>query len=87
MATLTEQLQKIQDDIIVVLKEQGKPLTQDQLYDHTKLEFMSYIGWSFAIEKLEKRKLIKFVSGDRWQLVKPLVHTQVEQQEVRSKIN
>lgn len=69
MATLTEQLQLIQDDIVQVLKEKGKAMTQDELFKNTHLEHMSWYGWSFALDKLEKQKLIKFVRGDKWMLI------------------
>lgn len=70
MATLTEQLQLIQDDIIRVLEEKGKPMTQDELFENTHLKHMSWYGWSFALDKLEKQKLIKFVRVDKWILIK-----------------
>lgn len=70
MATLTEQLKKIQDDIIVVLNEKNKPMTQYELFNNTHLEHMSYFGWSFALDKLEKQKLIKLGKDDKWTLIK-----------------
>jgi len=65
--TLTEQLQLIQDDIMLVLKEEQKPLTERELFQKTKLECMSWFGWQFALEKLEKKKLIVRV-GNKYNL-------------------
>jgi len=60
MATLTEQLRKIENDITRVLSENSnKAMTQDQLFDKTHLENMSYYGWSFALSNLEKAGKIK----------------------------
>lgn len=70
MATLTEQLKKIQDDVLVVLKEKGKPMTQDELFKNTHLEHMSWYGWSFALDKLEKQKLVRLGKDDKWTLIK-----------------
>lgn len=62
MTTLTQQLKKIADDIVTVLKENGnKPMTQDQLFKKTHLEHMSEYGWSFALTDLERAKVIKDV--------------------------
>ncbi len=69
MATLTDQLKRIEDDIIIVLKETKKPLTQEQLYEKSKLENMSYFGWTFALQNLEKKKLIEIIKSDKWRLV------------------
>ncbi len=61
--TLTQVLQLIQDDILSVLKDnKGKAMTQDQLFKKRKLMNYSEYGWSFALEKLEKKNLIK-ISG------------------------
>ena len=58
--TLTESIKEIEDDIIKVLTEnQPIDLSQDELYAHTHLKNKAEFGWSFAIEKLEKKKLIK----------------------------
>jgi hypothetical protein len=63
MATLTDSLNLIGQDIVQVLKDNGnKPMTQDEFFAGRKLMNYSEFGWSFAIENLEKKKLIK-VSG------------------------
>lgn len=62
MATLTEQLKKIENDILTVLNENGnQPMTQDQLFAKTHLVHMAEYGWSFALNNLEKQRKIEVV--------------------------
>lgn len=66
MATLTDSLDLIGKDIVQVLKDNGnKPMTQDQLFAKRKLMNYSVFGWSFALERLEKKKLITVVGEDK----------------------
>ena len=59
MSTLTETLDLIGKDIVQVLKDNGnKPMTQDQLFANRKLMNYSEFGWSYALEKLEKDRVI-----------------------------
>lgn len=66
--TLTDQLNNIGKDIVSVLKKEGKPLTQGQLFAKTSLENISEFGWSFALSTLEKKRVVKFVGKDKWEL-------------------
>jgi hypothetical protein len=59
MSTLTDSLNLIGKDIVQVLKDNGnKPMTQDQLFAKRKLMNYSEFGWSFALERLEKKKIV-----------------------------
>lgn len=59
MGTLTDSLNLIAKDIVQVLKDNGnKPMTQDQLFAKRKLMNYSEFGWLFAIQNLEKKKLV-----------------------------
>ncbi len=68
MATVTEQLFKIQKDIMYCLHEANKPMTQDELHEGKKLKNMSYYGWSFALDNLEKEGYITMVGFNNWQI-------------------
>jgi hypothetical protein len=77
LATLTETLDTIGKDIVQVLKDNGnKPMTDDQLFANRKLMNYSEFGWGFAIEKLEKKKIItsiwtRGVESPKYKLVNP----------------
>ncbi len=61
MAQLTDVINGIKRDILEVFaKNNNEPLTQGELYKKrdATLRFTSEFGWSFALEKLEKEKLI-----------------------------
>ncbi len=67
-SALTIQLEKIENDIIEVLEgnknaNNGQlfPITAESLHKKTKLKNISFYGWSFAIENLEKKGLIESV--------------------------
>ena len=60
MSTLTESLNLIAKDIVQVLKDNGnQPMTQDQMFAKRKLMNYSEYGWSFALQNLERKKLVK----------------------------
>lgn len=67
---LKRQINIIEEDILSVLKEEGKPLSQSQLFHKSKLEHISELGWSFAIDRLWKKELIEMDEfDDTWYLV------------------
>lgn len=76
MSSISLQLKKIEDDIVLVLTESGEAMTQHQLFAKSKLQNMSYFGWPFALDKLEKKGKITYSTKDRsytklyWSLVK-----------------
>ena len=62
MTTISQQLRKIENDILTVLKENPKlKMTQVDLFKKTKLRNMAEYGWSFALDNLEKANKIKVV--------------------------
>lgn len=62
MSTLTETLELIGQDIVQVLKDNGnRPMTDDEIFAKRKLMNYSEFGWGFAIEKLEKKGIIKAI--------------------------
>jgi hypothetical protein len=66
MSTLTESLELIGSDIVQVLKDNSnKPMTQDELFANRKLMNYSEYGWSFAIDRLEKKKVITIDHSDK----------------------
>lgn len=74
MATLTETLDKIGADILHHLSLSKVPLSQWELYERSELGVvkkgagLSEYGWSFALEKLERKHLIEFVGPKNWKL-------------------
>jgi hypothetical protein len=59
VSNLTETLKLIGQDIVQVLKDNGnRPMTQDQLFANRKLMNYSQFGWGFALDKLEKKKVV-----------------------------
>lgn len=71
MNDLTRQLDRIGKDILEVLKDSPKPLTQTQLHALSKLKNISENGWSFALDKLERNHLVEFVDPYFWKLKDP----------------
>ena len=69
MSELTAQIKKIEDDILNVLKESGKPMTHGQLFKNSKLINTSEYGWGFALDNLDKQKKIKMDGNDQWTLI------------------
>jgi len=68
--TIVEQLDRIGEDILRVLAEEKTPMTVFQLHvlrDKEKCDLSSY-GWSFALDRLERKHLVEFVSPCHWQL-------------------
>ena len=62
MTTISQQLRKIENDILTVLGENPTlKMTQDDLFKKSKLRFMAEFGWSFALDNLEKANKIKVV--------------------------
>lgn len=70
MRGYTEQLQKIMDDILKVLKEAQRPMTQRELFEQSDLnKTTAFIGWSFALDKLRKNGSVRMNGHNEWHLV------------------
>lgn len=68
--TIVEQLDRIGEDILQVLTKHKTPMTVHQLHilrDKEKCDLSSY-GWSFALDRLEKKHLVEFVPPYFWKL-------------------
>lgn len=76
MATISEQLDKIGQDILKHLKAAKIPLTQKELYQRSDLGLakknagLSDYGWPFALQKLERAGKIEMIGVEHWKLKK-----------------
>lgn len=66
--SINTQLQKIQKDIMYRLAEANMPMTQDELHKATELKNMSWYGWPFALDNLEKEGYITMIGRNSWQM-------------------
>lgn len=58
-----EMVQRIEDDIVLVLARVNGSMTEEQLFKKSELKkTTSFYGWRYAINNLENKKLIKDVS-------------------------
>lgn len=68
--TIVEQLDRIGEDILQVLAKEKVPMTCFQLHvarNKEKCNLSSY-GWSYALDRLERKHLVEFVPPCHWQL-------------------
>lgn len=66
--TITEQLYRIQKDIMYNLAEANEPMTQDELHLVTKLKNISWYGWPFALDNLEREGYITMTGRNSWEM-------------------
>lgn len=59
-SALVKVMETIGNDILETLKESNEPLSQDDLFEKTKLKHYVYDGYAYAIDYLMKRGLIEY---------------------------
>ncbi len=67
MSELRKQLERIERDILFVLNENKRPMSQGEIYKNRKLN-LSMHGWSYALERLEKQHMVEFTDDNKWKL-------------------
>lgn len=67
---LTRVLDMISEDILKVMKK-GEILTQYEIYKRRTLTNYHENGWSYALERLEKKHLVEFIDPEYWRLKDP----------------
>lgn len=86
---LAEQLRMIEKDILRVLQEAKHPdpawgvlpMTESEIYAHTKLFNLYRVNWEIALNNLVKNQLIESYGKAGYKLIRMLIHEEKRERE------